>query len=513
MQTYLAIKNKRKLFLIILLASLTPSINSLEFFESLIPYPAEIEIFAGKYKLSDAPIISYSKDARSVAKFLAEKLQLGTEEKIYIAENAGQADIRLELDFPESKYGKEGYRITINGDGGSISASANAGLFYGCQTLLQMINPKALNPVDHPNNETLTLPFCIINDKPRFEWRGVMLDVARHFFSVKDVKRFIDLIAMHKLNRLHLHLTDDQGWRIWINSWPDLAQIGGSAEVGGGDGGYYSREEFMEIVDYAGSRFVEIIPEIEMPGHINAALASYPELNHNGVPPSLYEGTNVGFSCLTINNEITYKFVRDAIREIASLSPSTYIHIGGDEVFNQNGKDYAYFISQVQDIVLSIGKIMIGWEEISKTRLDDSTIVQFWKNPILVENAIRQGIKIILTPSCFTYLDMKYDANTPLGQDWAGYIDTKKAYCWFPIIEKYNGKDVFGIEAAIWSEFIYTIEDLEFMAFPRLAGIAEIAWSPQEKLNWISYKKRLSTHGKRLETYNINFYRSALIDW
>src|SRR6185503_6780096 len=298
-----------------------------------------------------------------------------------------------------------------------------AGLFYAVQTLRQLMPAIPA--------EKLTLPAVSIRDIPRFEWRGAMLDVARHFFGVEDIKRYIDLISYYKMNRLHLHLTDDQGWRIEIKSWPRLTEVGGSTQVGGESGGYYTQEQYKEIVDYARSRYVMIVPEIDTPGHTNAALASYAELNSSEESPALYEGTEVGFSTLWINSEITYHFLDDVIRELAALTPTPYIHIGGDEARSTPEEDYKKFIKRFQEIVAAHGKTSVGWSEIGEAELLPGTIAQLWISAGY-QNAKRQGAKIILSPATKIYLDMKYEASFPLGLDWAALIPVKAAYDWEP---------------------------------------------------------------------------------
>jgi len=258
-----------------------------------------------------------------------------------------------------------------------------------------------------------------------------MLDVARHFFGVEDIKRYIDLITHYKMNRLHLHLTDDQGWRVEIKSWPKLTEIGAKAQVNGGGGGYYTQQQYKEIVDYARSRYVMIVPEVDTPGHTNAALASYAELNCSGEAPSLYEGTKVGFSSLCIDKEITYQFLDDVIRELAALTPTPYIHIGGDEARSTSEEDYKKFIKHVQEIVISHGKIAIGWSEIGEAKILPGTIAQHWVGAGY-QAAKRQGAKIILSPANKTYLDMKYDNTSPLGLDWGALISVKGSYDWEP---------------------------------------------------------------------------------
>lgn len=352
-----------------------------------------------------------------------------------------------------------------------------------------------------------------IKDYPHFKWRGAMLDVARHFFTVKDVKRYIDLLAFYKINKLHLHLSDDQGWRIEIKSWQNLTKVGSSTAVNGDSGGFYTQEDYKEIVKYAEEKFITIIPEIDLPGHTNAALASYPELNCDGIAPKLYTGIEVGFSSLCIEKEITYKFIDDVIKELAAITPGQYIHIGGDEAKSTNDGDYKKFIERVEKIVKSHGKKIIGWEEISKANISSSSVSQFWDSPQHAVEAVKKGMKLILSPSTKIYLDMKYNESTPLGLFWAGYTDVKKSYSWDPETEipGITANNILGIEAPLWSETLKTIKDIEYMAFPRLAGVAEIAWSQKKIRHWENYRSRLIIHTKRLDALGINYYRASEI--
>ena len=278
------------------------------------------------------------------------------------------APVALELGGPSS-LGAEGYDLTVTPKAVRIVAHEPAGLFYGVQTVRQLLGTGK------------RLPAVRIRDRPRFGWRGAMLDVARHFRPVRDVKRYIDLLALYKLNRLHLHLSDDQGWRIAISKWPRLATWGGSTEVGGGRGGYYTQRQYSDIVRYAAQRYVEIVPEIDMPGHVHAALSSYPKLSCDGKKSPLYTGISVGFSSLCVSKPLTYDFLSDVIGELARLTPGPFIHIGGDEAQATKGRDYVRFINRVQSIVGSYGKRMIGWEEIARARIDRSTVVQQWNPP------------------------------------------------------------------------------------------------------------------------------------
>ena len=416
----------------------------------------------------------------------------------------GRGDIHLFLNG-DARLGEEGYELSIGADAVQLGASCPAGLFYGMQTLRQLLPTKP--------SETINLPVVSIRDSPRFEWRGAMLDVARHFFGVDDVKRYIDLISHYKMNRLHLHLTDDQGWRIEIKSWPRLTDVGGRTQVGGGSGGYYTQDQYREIVEYARSRYVMIVPEIDTPGHTNAALASYAELNSSEEAPELYTGTKVGFSSLWIKSEVTYRFLDDVVGELAALTPTPYIHIGGDEARSTPDEDYKYFIKRIQDIVAAHGRTAIGWSEIGEAELLPGTIAQIWI-PAGYESARRQGAKMILSPANKIYLDMKYDASSPLGLDWAGLISVKDAYDWEPgnFMDGLEESEVLGLEAPLWTETVQTMKDIEYMTFPRLLGVADLAWSPKGQ-GWEEYHQRLAAHGKRMEAMGIHFFRSPQVDW
>jgi hexosaminidase len=357
-----------------------------------------------------------------------------------------------------------------------------------------------------------------IRDTPRFAYRGAMLDVARHFFQVDDVKAYIDLLAHYKMNALHLHLTDDQGWRIMINSWPKLATYGGSTQVGGGKGGYYTQEQYADIVAFAQARYITIVPEIDLPGHTNSALASYAELNCDGVAPALYTETNVGFSSLCIDKDLTYQFLDDVIGELAALTPGPYLHIGGDEAHSTPKEDYVKFIEKVQAIVQAHGKQVMGWEEIGQVKLLPGTLAQYWNtngpSTPFTQQAVLQGAKVIVSPADRAYLDMKYDAGTKLGLDWAGMTDTRASYGWDPAgrLLGVSEENILGVEAPLWSETLITLQDIEFMAFPRILGIAEIGWSPAG-LSWDEYRERLAAQAPRLQALGVNYYPDPEVPW
>ena len=475
---------------------------------NLIPRPASIFAARGEFNLSNVtPIqIDLSNDElKFLADGLSTQIQAALGWKLAITTtDSDMSGIKLELD-DFANLDEEEYELLITTDEVRLCARQPAGLFYAIQTFLQMIPPIP--------SSTVVLPAVSIKDSPRFVWRGAMLDVARHFFGVEEVKRYIDLISHYKINCLHLDLTNDQGWRIEIKSWPRLTEIGGQTQVGGNGGGFYTQEQYKEIVEYARSRYVMIIPEIDVPGHINAALASYAELNCSGEAPTLYEGIEVGFSSLCADKEITYQFLDDVTRELASISPAPYIHIGGDEAKSTPSEDYKKIVESVQQIVLGYGKKAVGWGEIGDIELHPSTIAQFWDKKMYLK-AKSQGCKVILSPASKSYLDIKYDENCPLGLDWVGYLTVQDSYDWDirTIVPELEENDVEGIEAVLWSETLHNFRDLEYMVFPRLLCLAELAWSPRGQ-NWEEFRQRLATHGKRMEALGINFYRSPEVNW
>ena len=451
-----------------------------------------------------------------IGEYLASKLRSSTGFELKVSTTTGapkSGNIYITTTGTDTTLGDEGYELTITEDLLTLAAAKPAGAFRGIQTVRQLLPDSIeLSSVQKGPWEISTGK---IRDYPTYVFRGAMLDVARHFFTVEEVKHYIDLIAGYKLNALHLHLSDDQGWRIEIKSWPNLTTHGGSTQVGGGKGGYYTQEQYKDLVKYAEERFMTIIPEVDFPGHTNAALASYPELNCNGKAPALYTGTEVGFSTVCVNKEITFKFVDDVMRELSEITPGPYIHVGGDESHATKKEDFIKFVNKSQQIVLAHGKKPIGWEEVSQGTLQPGTIVQYWSNAKHAQAAAKNGSKMIMSPAKKTYLDMSYDSTSKLGLHWAAYIEVDSAYLWDPatIADGITQDDILGVESPLWSETLVTMDDIEYMAFPRILGHAEIGWSPAAARNWDEYKVRLGKHGKRLTAKEINFYKSKLVPW
>lgn len=484
--------------------------------ESIIPRPVSITPTGSSFELTeetDVYVQGTDEDALRVGNYLADLLNpsTGLEINLQVAEGTpAPGNIYLTLGGDQ---GPEGYQLEITEDLTTITASDAAGLFYGVQTLRQLLPASVEKGSQQPGPWRVATG--TITDQPDYGYRGSMLDVSRHFFGVEDVKRYIDLISMYKMNHLHLHLSDDQGWRIEIKSWPNLTAHGGSTEVGGGEGGFYTQEEYADLVEYAQDRFVTIVPEIDMPGHTNAALASYPELNCSGEAPELYTGTEVGFSTLCTDKEITYQFVDDVVREISALTPGPYFHIGGDESHVTPLEDYIPFINRVQEIVRSHGKQVIGWDEIAHAELSPNTVVQWWADAENARMAIEQGAKVLMSPATKTYLDMQYDSTTELGLHWAAYIEVDSAYQWEPVsmTEGIGKEDIIGVEAPLWTETITNMDEIEYMIFPRLPGIAEIGWTSEELRDWDDYRVRLGHHQARFEALGIDYYKSDLVPW
>lgn len=484
---------------------------------AVVPAPASLTPVAGEpFTLSDDSriVVPDSPEAARVGRHLAGLLRPATGYRLPVVEEGRPTPHSIALRLSDaSDLGAEGYRLDVASDVALLRAGSAEGLFRGVQTLRQLLPTKVEADTVQPG--PWAVPAVRVVDHPRFGWRAAMLDVARHFRTVAEVKRYIDLIALYKINTLHLHLTDDQGWRLQIDGWPRLASYGGATEVGGGPGGSYTKEEYREIVRYAGERYITVVPEIDMPGHTNAALASYDVLSCDGTAPERYTGTQVGFSSLCVDKPVTYEFVDDVVGEVAALTPGPYIHVGGDESHSTDTDDYVRFVQRVEKIVRSHGKRMLGWEEIVGAGPSSGSVVQFWKTPEVARAAADRGMRVVMAPATKTYLDMKYDSTTGLGVDWAGYNSVRDSYEWDPAdhVEGVGEADVLGTEAPLWSETLETFDDVEFMAFPRLPGVAERGWSPAEGRSWEEYRGRLAAQGPRWERMSVDFYRSPQVPW
>jgi len=480
---------------------------------TLVPLPREVVADGELFTITKRTRIVFSdssleKHAASMAEIVAEVSDLELKEA---PSRKNIKNNRIRLMIEPGTHGNEAYSIHIRKKNMTIAAAHPEGIFRGIVTLSQLLRTGEENMV--VENKSIMVPTGQINDWPEYTYRGTMLDVSRHFFGPETVKRYMDLLVLYKINHLHLHLSDDQGWRIEIKSWPKLTETGGSTQVGGGPGGFYTQEEYRDLVTYAAERYITIVPEIDMPGHTNAALASYAELNCDGKATALYTGTRVGFSTLCTDKEITYQFVDDVVREICAMTPGPYFHVGGDESHVTALPDYIYFINRVRDIVHTYGKKMIGWDEVSHADLTQGDIAQYWASAQNARRAVDKGAGIIVSPAKYCYLDMKYDSTSSLGLNWAGYIEVDDAYNWSPtsLVDGIGKEQILGVESPLWSETIETFDDITYLAFPRLIGHAEIGWSDPASRSWEDFRERLKSHGALLDAMGVKYYRSPRV--
>ena len=499
----------------------------------LIPKPLEYNVDEGGGEFildGDSQIyVSGDSDVTDIGNYLQQEFRKSTGYQLSVAEGeaADANDILLAADG-DASLGEEGYTITVSESGVKVSGYQPHGIFNGVQTLRQLF-PADIESTTVVTGTEWAAPYCEINDKPEYSYRGAMIDSARHFFSVDSVKRQIDYMCKYKINKLHLRLADDQGWRLEIKgetetgeSYDKLRTIGASTScaTNGYRPGQYTQEEFQDLAEYAADHYVEIIPEFDMPGHSWAALVSLEYLNStaDGKPHSgnydntkPYDGWDVGFSTLECRNENTYKFIEEVISQAAPLYPSKYIHIGGDEAHSTSTEDYTYFMNRVTEIAQKYGKTPIGWQHyddvVAGTIEDkDNTVTQYW----LTDGAkFTPGVKYMVSPANYAYMDMIYDSSCPYGLQWAGPNPIDDSYNWDPTnyLPEGGSKDqIVGVEAPLFGETLATDEALDYMIYPRLMGHAEIGWTPKENRDWNEYKTRMIAHGERLRNQGIGFF-------
>lgn len=463
----------------------------------LVPWPSQLVDKKSTLKLTQE--VNLQIDPVAATSALAA-LDLLADLGIKAVETAS-VSVRLSL-VEQAGLGREGYSLIIGKDI-HISAQTDAGLFYGIQTLKQLLPVAA--------QASYELPQVEITDVPQYAWRGSMVDVARHFFSVDYLKKHIERMASFKLNKLHLHLSDDQGWRMEIKKYPKLTSIGGSTAAGGGPGGFYTQEELKELVSYAAQHQIEIIPELDMPGHVQAAIASYNELACDDVTNlGLYTGLKVGFSFLCLTNpDVIYPFVQDVLVEVASVFPSQYIHIGGDEIKHNL---YPEFIDKANKIIKELNRTMIGWEEASAAKnLSSDTLLQLWNDSYDIQSALDRNIHLILSPCSYTYLDHGNYNGQPETYTWCRDqgIPLERVYSFNP--EMYSL--VTGIEAPVWSELITSEAALDNRIWPRLAAVAEIGWSKQSDRNYARFTNRLSSLKTHFDHWGVKYYAEPDLKW
>ena len=491
-----------------------------------VPLPRLIErTFTSPFRLS--PLVRIGGDVDAATE-LARLLALRTGFDL-VTGDTGAIDLRIATGgAPES------YTIAANADAIVVTGADAAGLFYGVQTVGQLAES---------DDDGWFVPAVQVDDAPRFAYRGVMLDVARHFHGPDTVKGYIDRAASLKFNHLHLHLTDDQGWRLEMTSRPLLTEHASATAIGGDAGGFFTREQYRDIVAYAAARHMTVVPEIDLPGHTHAVGLAYPELVEDpvitdavrdtvrdfggdlparGVP---YQGLAVGFSSLRIDSEATYDFVADVLGEVAASTPGPFVHIGGDEALGTDPADYATFIERVTEIVAALDKTPVAWHEAGAAAgLHDATIGQYWgfvtpqgDSGEKARAFVRNGSQLILSPADAAYLDMKPRPDYDIGLTWAdGPTDLERAYAWEPldVIAGIDESDVLGVEAALWTETVRDARDVDRLAFPRAAAVAEIAWSPAAgpERTWESFRARVGALAPLWSRFGIAFDRAAEID-
>lgn len=471
-----------------------------------MPEPMSLSAAAGSFTLTSATTIHASAGAEPVAADLAAYLDQQTG---LSPQTSGGADAAIQLVVQPSggdpALGTEGYTLVIAPGSVKLTAASDAGLFHGVQTLRQLLVG------DKIQDGTVT-------DHPRFAYRGVMLDVARHFFSVADVKAYIDAAALYKVNEFHLHLSDDQGWRFVVPGWPKLTSVGGSTQVGGGPGGFYSPADLKEIVDYAASRYMTVIPEIDMPGHVGAAVYAYPSLACDGRRHGPVTTVSPGFDALCTTGESPYRFVDSATKAAADATPGPYLHMGGDEAQALNLTQYNGFVQKAQSLVAGHGRTPIAWAEAGTAPLLPQTVLEYWNTAQpqrYVLQAADKGTKLIMAPGNHAYLDQQPVAGFPIGLHWAGYVPVSKAYDWDPVtvLPGIAPSAVLGVEAPLWTETVKSLKDAETLAYPRLPAVAEIGWSAPNTHDWQKFSTRLAAQGPLWDKLGIAYYKSPEVPW
>ena len=501
----------------------------------VVPLPQEVTLTNGNpFVLSPSTKIFYPEGndkMKKNAEFLASYIKEITGYELATA--TGQPGKGISLVIDQSIQNPEGYQLTVSDNGIRIAGSTDAGVFYGIQTLRKSIPATA-------QGMNVELPAATINDYPRFAYRGMMLDVSRHFFPVDSVKTYLDILALHNQNTFHWHLSDDQGWRIEIKKYPELTQIGSKRKEtvighnsgtydGKEYGGFYTQDQIRDVINYAAERHITIIPEIDMPGHQLAALATYPELGCTGGPYDVWGQWGVADDVICAGNEKSMQFLEDVLSEVIDLFPSEYIHVGGDEAGKSAWKKcpkcqalmkekgmknvdelQSYMIHRAEEFLNSKDRKLIGWDEILEGGLAPEATVMSWRGEDGGIKSARMGHDVVMTPGNYMYLDF-YQAD-PKTQPYAigGYTPIKKVYSYDPVpadsLTAEECRHILGVQANTWTEYIQTPEHLEYMMFPRALAVAEIGWTPQELRTWEDFKPRMNAHISKLQGMGIRTF-------
>ena len=501
---------------------------------NVIPLPQEVTLTQkGAFVLTGTTPIVYpegDEQLKNDAQFLSDYIADVT--ALRLTTTSAKVKNAITLRLNKKVQSKEGYVITVDKKGVVIEGATAAGVFYGVQTLRKSI------PVDKSLTE-VTLPGVVLKDAPRFGYRGVMLDCARHYFPVKFVKQFIDLIAMHNMNVFHWHLTDDQGWRIEVKKYPGLAKIGSVREktvLGHNSdvfddtpyGGYYTQEEAREIVKYAADRFITVIPEIDMPGHMIAALAAYPDMGCTGGPYKVSPIWGIMPDVLCLGNEKTYQFCEDVLSEMMDIFPSEYIHLGGDETPNVRwkecpkckalmakenltpGKLQGYFTNRIEKFVNSKGRRIIGWDEILDGDINQSATIMSWRGTAPGARGAKMGHDVIMSPSSHVYFD--YYQTRQGESQWeeplliGGNLPIERTYSLEPVPEGADAETashIIGVQGNLWTEYIAGPSLAEYQVLPRMGALSEVQWRPQGQKDFENYKVRQTRMLKLYDAYGL----------
>lgn len=498
----------------------------------LVPLPEKVRWTGEEFLLRDGAMVACPDPAAAgVAKILqAELAGLGIRLNVESAAQAPQtaAGIRLRLDGAGKKLGPEGYKLRVGRHGIEIRANAPAGLFYGVQTLLQLL-PTGPCPAA---SESLAVPGVEITDRPRFAWRGMHLDVGRHIFPVEFVKRYIDLLARHRMNTFHWHLTDDQGWRIEIKRYPRLTEVGAWRTESDGSryGGFYTQAEVREVVAYAAERFVTVVPEIELPGHARAALAAYPEYSCTGEALPVPATWGIFEDVYCAGDDATITFLENILAEVADLFPGPWFHVGGDECpkdrwkacprcqarMRQEGlKDemelQSWFVRRIETFLTERGKRLVGWDEILEGGLPPRATVMSWRGTEGGIQAARSGHDVVMSPTSHCYFDYHQDREGG-PEAIGGYIPLEKVYAFEPVppeLSKKEARHILGGQGNVWTEYMNDPARVEYMAFPRLCAMAEVLWSPPKGRDYADFTRRMAGHYGRLDALAVNYHVPA----
>ncbi|MDP8204229.1 MAG: beta-N-acetylhexosaminidase [Candidatus Tenebribacter mawsonii] len=516
---------------------------------NIIPKPSKCTKKEGSFSITENTIIQTSTMSLEMQKLLlpfVDKIYKLSHIKIPIKEYSEICTNVINIDFIQTGLGKEGYKLEISSSNITIKAEALNGVFYCIQTIFQLLPIEIFG--EKFINKPLVLQCCEIIDNPCFIWRGMHLDVSRHFFNVKFIKKYIDYLAMHKMNIFHWHLTDDNGWRIEIKKYPKLTEIGAWRAsrdgIGWRDckpqqpgektiyGGYYTQQEIKKIVQYANDRFITIIPEIEMPGHTLEVLAAYPELGCTGGPYTVATGTywpNKDIFCA--GNEEVFVFLKNVLNEVLELFPGKYIHIGGDEVNKEEWKKcskcltrmqkenlqnveelQSWFIKRIGKYLHSKNRKLIGWDEILEGGLAPNAAVMSWQGEKGGIQAAKIGHDVVMSPGTHCYFDHYQDDPETEPKAIGGYTTLKKVYSYEPIpkeLTKRQAKHILGAQANVWTEWMETPEHIEYMIFPRITALAEVLWSTIDNKNWEDFKERLQKFLNVYRIIGINYHKSV----